>query len=196
VILAVLAWRTDWHQVGEAFAHLRWGLWLLAVPLYVLTQVVSSLRWQWLSRPLGFDRPLRHYFAFYFIGMFFNLVLPTSVGGDVVRAWYLDGGSGRRLSAFLSVFVERLSGLMVLIVIACVADLLCPVPLPARIHWTVWGPDALARLGWQHRPSAPAGGRRQGGPHLPHRPRQHGQIRRQHRSRRAGDEQHHHHRLL
>jgi hypothetical protein len=139
VILGVLAWRIDWHQVADAFAHLHWGLWLVGVLLYVLTQVVSSLRWQWLSRPLGFQRPLGHYFAFYFIGMFFNLVLPTSVGGDVVRAWYLDGGSGRRMNAFLSVFVERLSGLLVLVVIACVADLLCPVPLPARIHLTVWG---------------------------------------------------------
>jgi uncharacterized protein (TIRG00374 family) len=147
VILAVLAWRMDWRQVADQFAHLRWGFWLLAVLLYVLTQVASSLRWQWLSRPLGFERPLGHYFAFYFIGMFFNLMLPTSVGGDVVRAWYLDGGSGRRLSAFLSVFVERLSGLLVLVVVACVADLLCPVALPARIHLTVWGLAGGAILG-------------------------------------------------
>jgi uncharacterized protein (TIRG00374 family) len=139
VILAVLARRLDWDKVADAFAHLHWGLWLLGVLLYVVTQVASSLRWQWLSRPLGFERPLAHYFAFYFIGMFFNLGLPTSVGGDVVRAWYLDAGSGRRMGAFLSVFVERLSGLLVLVIIACVADLLCPVPLPVWIHLTVWG---------------------------------------------------------
>jgi uncharacterized membrane protein YbhN (UPF0104 family) len=145
-ILGVLYWRY-WRQVADAFAHLHWGLWLLGVLLYVLTQVVSSLRWQWLSRPLGFTRPLGHYFAFYFIGMFFNLVLPTSVGGDVVRAWYLDGGSGRRMSAFLSVFVERLSGLLVLLVVACVADLVCPVPLHPLVHLAVWGLAGGAVLG-------------------------------------------------
>jgi uncharacterized protein (TIRG00374 family) len=136
-LLGVLAWRTDWHQIAEAFTHLRWGLWLLALVLYVLTQVVSSLRWQWLARPLGFSQGLGRFVALYYVGMFFNLVLPTSVGGDVVRAWYL-GGPGRRLPAFLSVFVERLSGLMVLLVIACVAAAFCPLALPAWIPWSVW----------------------------------------------------------
>src|SRR5207244_2735510 len=86
-LLALLAWRTDWARLSAAFAGLRLNFWLAAVGLYVLTQVVSAVRWQMLSRPLGFEQPLSHYVGFYFIGMFFNLFLPTSVGGDVVRAW-------------------------------------------------------------------------------------------------------------
>ena len=35
VLLAVLAWRLDWRQVGAAFAHLNVALWLLAVAAYV-----------------------------------------------------------------------------------------------------------------------------------------------------------------
>ncbi len=42
-----------------------------------------------LSGVLGFGGSLARYLAYYFIGMLFNLFLPTSVGGDVVRAWYL-----------------------------------------------------------------------------------------------------------
>jgi uncharacterized protein (TIRG00374 family) len=145
-LLAVLAWRTNWHQVAEAFAHLNWGLWLLAVACYVGCQIVSSLRWQWLARPLGFHQPFRRFVALYFIGMFFNLVLPTSVGGDVVRAWYLAEGPGRRLDAFLSVFVERLSGLLVLLLIACTAAAVCPLPLPAWVPWIVWGLTAAGFL--------------------------------------------------
>jgi uncharacterized membrane protein YbhN (UPF0104 family) len=136
--VALLAWRTNWHQVAESFAHLHWGLWLLAVLVYVGCQAVSSLRWQAMARPLGFDGPWRRFLAFYSIGMFFNLVLPTSVGGDVVRAWYLAGGRGRRMDAFLSVFVERLSGLLVLLFIACTAAAVCPLPLPVWVPWTVW----------------------------------------------------------
>ncbi len=146
VLLGLLAWRTNWQQVADAFTHLHWGIWLLAVGIYVLTQVVSSLRWQWLAQPLGFRQSLDQFVGFYYIGMFFNLVLPTSVGGDVVRAWYLDGGSGRRMAAFLSVFVERLSGLMVLLVIACVAAAVCPLSLPAWVPWSVWGLTACGLL--------------------------------------------------
>ena len=39
-----------------------------------------------LARPLGFTCPLRNYAALYFIGMYFNLFLPSSVGGDVENA--------------------------------------------------------------------------------------------------------------
>src|SRR5947209_8083614 len=92
-LLGCLAWRTDWARVGHAFAQMRPGLWLAAVGLYLATQVVSGLRWRLLAEPLGFEQSLARFTGLYFVGMFFNLVLPTSVGGDVVRAWYLDGGS-------------------------------------------------------------------------------------------------------
>jgi uncharacterized membrane protein YbhN (UPF0104 family) len=79
--------------------------------------------------------------------MYFNLILPTSVGGDVVRAWYLDGQTGRRLSAFLSVFIDRLNGLLVLLVLACGATALYPFGLPLWIQAAVWGTAACALLG-------------------------------------------------
>jgi uncharacterized membrane protein YbhN (UPF0104 family) len=147
VLLGWIAWHTDWIQVGHAFARLRVELWLAAIATLALSQVVSALRWQMLARPLGFDRPLWQYTSFYFIGMYFNLVLPTSVGGDVVRAWYLDGGSGRRLAAFVAVLLDRLSGLVVLLAMACVATAVCSLDLPAWIPGSVWGATGGTALG-------------------------------------------------
>lgn len=147
-LLGWLAWRTDWQQVGEAFARLRLDLWLAAGALYVASQFVSSLRWQLLARPLGLQRPYGHHVGFYFIGMYFNLFLPTSVGGDVIRAWYLDGGSGKRLAAFLSVFADRLSGLLMLLALACGAVLCSPIALPLWVQLCVWGAALAAVLGF------------------------------------------------
>jgi uncharacterized membrane protein YbhN (UPF0104 family) len=146
-LLGLLVWRTDWEQVAQAFAHLRLELWLAAVGAYLAAQLCSTLRWRMLARPLGFEQPFRTFLGFYFIGMFFNLLLPTSVGGDVVRAWYLDEGSGRRLPAFVSVFVERCSGLLVLLLLACAAVLCSSAPLPAWVVWSVWCTGGLAVLG-------------------------------------------------
>jgi uncharacterized membrane protein YbhN (UPF0104 family) len=133
--------------VATAFAHLHLDRWLAAVGLYILTQFVSAYRWQLLSRPLGFERPLGHYVGFYFIGMFFNLFLPSSVGGDVVRAWYLADTRERRFNAFLSVLVDRGSGLLVLIALACVALLVCPIELNDWVHWSVWATATAALIG-------------------------------------------------
>jgi uncharacterized membrane protein YbhN (UPF0104 family) len=146
-LLALLAWRMDWARVGQHFAHLRIDLWAAALALYVATQVASSLRWQLLAQPLGFREPLSRYLRYYFIGMYFNLFLPTSVGGDVVRAWYLDGGSGRRLAAFLSTFADRFSGLLVLLALACAAVILCPVAIPGWVALSVWAVAGCGLLG-------------------------------------------------
>jgi uncharacterized membrane protein YbhN (UPF0104 family) len=145
-LLAGLAWNTDWRQVGQAFTHLQPGLWLAAFALYLVAQVVSSLRWQWLARPLGFQQDLRQFTGLYFIGMYFNLLLPTSVGGDVVRAYYLDNRSGRRLASLLSVFMDRFTGLLVLLALACAAVLVCPIELPSRVTQSVWTTAAGAVL--------------------------------------------------
>ena len=113
VSLGALTWlatRVDWPHLAATVQGVEWGWWLAAFAVFLATQLTSGLRWQWLARPLGFTQSLGRFTQLYFVGMFFNLFLPTSVGGDVVRAWYLDGGSGRRLGAFLSVFVDRLSG--------------------------------------------------------------------------------------
>jgi uncharacterized membrane protein YbhN (UPF0104 family) len=146
VLLGYVAWHTDWPKFAQAFARLQVGLWLAAVGLLLVTQVVSALRWQILARGLGFERPLVQLTGIYFIGMYFNLLLPTSVGGDVVRAWYLDGGSRRRLAAFASVFLDRASGLLVLLAMACVALVLSPLALPAWVSLFVWGSVAVSLL--------------------------------------------------
>jgi uncharacterized protein (TIRG00374 family) len=136
-ILAVLAWRMDWDQVAAAFRALRWGQWLASLGVLMAAQVLSAIRWRWLARPLGFTEPLRRYVGLYFVGMFFNLLLPTSIGGDAVRAVGLGAGPGRRMAAFLSVLLDRLSGLLVLLALACVAAAACPVPLPAWVRLSV-----------------------------------------------------------
>ena len=63
---------------------MSWQGWLAAVACYGCAQMVSATRWQRLARPLGFRNRLWEFVSFYFIGNFFNLLLPTSVGGDVV----------------------------------------------------------------------------------------------------------------
>jgi uncharacterized membrane protein YbhN (UPF0104 family) len=112
--------------------------------LYLATQVVSGYRWQLLARPLGFEGSVWKFTSLYFVGMFFNLFLPTSVGGDVARAWYLSNQPGRRMDAMLSVLVDRASGLMVLILIACTAVVFAPIALPTWTTWCVWATAAGA----------------------------------------------------
>jgi len=146
-LLGFLAYQMDWPRLGHELAHMRIQFWLLAICIYLLAQVASTLRWRWLAQPLGFQQPSSHFLGFYFIGMFWNMFLPTAVGGDVVRACYLDGKSGRRLAAFLSVLADRGSGLLVLLGMACVGVLTYQHPLDPKVSTAVWLAAGLAALG-------------------------------------------------
>lgn len=145
-LLGLLAWRADWGQVAAAVARLHLGWAAAALAAYLLTQLVSASRWRLLARPLGFDHSRRHFAGMFYVGMYFNLFLPTSVGGDVVRAWFL-GGPGRRGAAMISVLTDRGSGLLVLLALACVATLLSPDPVPPEIQFSVAALVAGAVLG-------------------------------------------------
>ena len=59
--------------------------------------------------------------------------------------WFASGtwtGSGRRLNAFLSVLLDRSSGCLVLLMLACIAVVFCPLDLPVWISAGVWGTAA------------------------------------------------------
>ena len=153
LLLTYLAFRTQWSNVGETFAHLQWGYWLSAVLLLAVTQVISSRRWQMLGRALGFSVGMLRITSYFFIGMFFNLVLPTSVGGDVVRAYYLTGRSGHKLPAFVSVLADRINGFYVLLGLACTTVTIQATQLPLWIVLAVWGTTicfcaGMAMLPW------------------------------------------------
>jgi uncharacterized membrane protein YbhN (UPF0104 family) len=137
LLLGWFAWQTNWPKVGEIGERLRPELWLAAAAVLVVAQLLSAVRWRQLAVPLGFERSLPVMVGYYFIGMYFNLMLPTSVGGDVVRAWYLDGRSGRRMRAFITVFLDRLCGLWVLLALGCAGVLLSPLAVPGWISASV-----------------------------------------------------------
>lgn len=148
VSVALLGWlasQTDWQHVGTAFAHLRLGHWLMAVAMLVFSQVVSARRWQLMAQALGLEGSFGQLTGYYFIGMFFNLILPTSVGGDVVRAYYLTQRTGQKFATFVSVLVDRLNGLMVLLAMAAVAVTVMYRAVPGWIVLFVWG---TALCGW------------------------------------------------
>ncbi|HLK11658.1 MAG TPA: lysylphosphatidylglycerol synthase transmembrane domain-containing protein [Candidatus Binatia bacterium] len=120
-ILVDVSKRDLLHALLRVRVHLVAG----AVALYLLGQLLSALKWATLGRSVGLRGSIVDYTRFYFIGMFFNLFGPSTLGGDVVRALYLGGGRRPGL-ALNSVLFDRLSGLAVLMAVAAVALLAFP----------------------------------------------------------------------
>ena len=96
------------------------------VLLYMAGQAVSAWKWQILLVPVRLEVPYLKVLAFYFTGMFFNLFLPTIVGGDAVKALLLARETGAPARATMSVFMERNAGLCALLIVAIAAAELAP----------------------------------------------------------------------
>lgn len=107
-VLALIAMRIDLAAIRDAFGTLDWA-WVIAAALVVYACIaISAVKWGVLLRSRGhrlsFARLTRHYM----VGLFFNNFLPTSVGGDVVRAWEAGRDLDDMPEAAASVVAERL----------------------------------------------------------------------------------------
>ena len=80
--------------------------------------IVTAWRWRWLVEALGLSLPATAAIRYTLYGVFFNLVVPGSTGGDVVKAYYAARRTGVATRAVVSVFVDRLVGLFALVLFA------------------------------------------------------------------------------
>jgi uncharacterized protein (TIRG00374 family) len=132
LLLWILFRRMNPERMADALAQIRWEFFLLALALYLSGQLLSALRWQVLLRPLGLAVSYARLVALYLLGMFFNFFLPTVIGGDAVKAYYLARETQDSVRALASVFMDRNTGLGALLLIAFGAAAIGHVSLSER----------------------------------------------------------------
>jgi len=111
-------------NLSQLFAMLKsWNAvyYLVGLLLGVLRNVIFAYRWKITLAVSGIEVSFPRLINFYFVGAFFNLFLPTALGGDVVRGYDLAMHSGKRMGAVTSVLVERIVGFFALAFIALLA---------------------------------------------------------------------------
>ena len=120
----------DWGALVAVLAHLdaRWALLGWALSLLLIAGL--ALRWQLFLRQQGIQLPFTTVFSLTWAGQFFNSILPGATGGDVVKIYQLCRlVPDRKAAAAATVFVDRLSALLALLVLAGAALVIDPVPL-------------------------------------------------------------------
>lgn len=126
------------HEVGAGkvlarFEVLSWPVLTAALALYLAGQLLSAQRWGMLLALAGRPAPYGVLWRSYFTGMFFNLFLPTSIGGDVVRTVVLGRAVKSRYVAPASVFMDRNVGMAGLLAVGTVAAVLAGATIQATL---------------------------------------------------------------
>jgi glycosyltransferase 2 family protein len=142
-----LAGLTEPQGRRELWAMLRTAspaLVLLAFLFIPLIELVNSIKWLCLCRDAGFSVSLQKLFVYNMISQFFSLILPGSVGGDVMRVHLLARGTGRYPEAAAVVSIERITGLLVLIALSVLCA--CWLSVTRDLGWLPLGAGAAAAV--------------------------------------------------
>ena len=106
--------------------------------LFLVFVTVINSRWWYLLRANGLGVRFLEAQRFGWIGLFFSNVLPGATGGDVVKAVYIARRcSGDKVRAVVSIVVDRIIGVLSLLVVGSLASLLAMdrFPIFATSMW-------------------------------------------------------------
>ena len=107
----------------------RYHWWVVGLFTMTAAFAISYVRWHRLANAIDLKLTVAEAVKLGFIGSFFNVVAFGVVGGDSLRAFYAVRHSpGRAPEAILSVFIDRVIGLIVMFGFAAVAFLLNGIP--------------------------------------------------------------------
>lgn len=92
--------------------------------LYGFVLLLAATRWYVLLWSFGIHTGFFLAVRLMFIGLFFNNMMPSITGGDIVKGFYLTRGTAtKKFEAVASILLDRIFGLMGLVVLAATASL-------------------------------------------------------------------------
>ncbi len=118
LLIALILWRVPLAKAFDGLASLSFAAILAALVLTFAFPAIAALRWKRALHRLGTQVPWVPLLADTLVSSTYNMLLPTQIGGDVVRALRCARRASRPSHAWSSALFERLVGLVALALLA------------------------------------------------------------------------------
>jgi uncharacterized protein (TIRG00374 family) len=118
-MVVLLALVVDLRQLWHALSQLTIESILYLAILSFALIFISALKWQLFLEAGGQKVSVWRLCSLYLVGYFVNLVLPSYIGGDMVRSWYAGQKVGQHEAATATI-LERYTGLVAMIALATI----------------------------------------------------------------------------
>lgn len=101
-------------ELLEIFKDINYFYFFLSFALIPLMIIVSCLKWKIILNLKAEEIPFLKLIRIYLIGYLFSNLLPSTVGGDVVRSYYSGKLINNQSFSAIAIFIERFSGVFLL----------------------------------------------------------------------------------
>lgn len=118
--------KTNLTEIWKATEQASLALLLLSFSLHIIGFIVSAFRWQVLLNAQGIKMGIPFLIESFSVSVFFNNLLPSTIGGDTIRAYDIWKKGHSKTESITVILVDRFLGLFVLIVFAAVAIFFSP----------------------------------------------------------------------
>lgn len=116
-LIAYLLYTQDFEKIKSGVLSYNSTFLAFALILLLFGTFVSSLRWQAILATSNVKANISDLYKLYIQGYFYNNFLPTQMGGDVYKSVRLGKIIKDQSVSLFSVFMDRFSGLIVLLII-------------------------------------------------------------------------------
>ena len=123
ILLIFLFKQIDKKTLLDTMKNLNKSLLFLAFLIFFSSYILCLLRWGMLLKAAKIYLPFKRIIISFAGGVFFNLFLPSTIGGDFVRSVDLAIHTKRPREVVATVFLDRLSGYIGLVIVAILAVL-------------------------------------------------------------------------
>lgn len=138
LFVVILCSKLDFATVRSRILSVQLWLLLLSTAIFCSRNVLGAYRLRTLLRVKGYTLPLMYLYKNYFVGAFFSFFLPTAVGGDIARGYFLHNRGVSKKEAASSIIVERVLGVSALIMLSISSIVLAlNSDVDVRIKWIV-----------------------------------------------------------
>lgn len=134
------------EDIREAVVDVQWSWLILAFVMIAVSLVLRAYRWLLLLRGLNASISFGRLVELYFVGNFFNAFLPSGFGGDAVRIMEVAQDVPSNIAAG-TVIVDRLTGLLMLFVMALLALPFRPSDFPQNLFLIITAVSIIGLIG-------------------------------------------------
>lgn len=117
ILIVFLLYKADMAELLQALKNVNGVLITSAFILIIIGVVGSSFKWKVILAAYGHKESVWQLSILYFIGLFFNAFLPTTIGGDIYRISALGKKIASTRHAIITVFLDRAFGFYAIIML-------------------------------------------------------------------------------